>query len=135
MEQPDVRYATTSDGVSIAYWTMGQGRPLFVSSPLTFAHAGLEPRIPAIAAFYERIANDAMLVRWDQRNYGMSQRGVEYQGIEDWARDVTAVAEPPPRRVRFPCHQLRPSCGGAGCSAALPDTTSRIAGCGTCAAR
>ncbi|MEX2157866.1 MAG: adenylate/guanylate cyclase domain-containing protein [Dehalococcoidia bacterium] len=91
--EPQIRYATTSDGVSIAYWIMGEGPPLFVSSPLTFSHTGLELRIPAIAAFYERIARDAMLVRWDPRNYGMSQRGVERLGVEDWARDVTAVAD------------------------------------------
>ncbi len=93
MADPQIRYAKTLDGVSIAYWTMGEGTPLFVSSPLTFSHAGLEPRIPAIAAFYERVAGDRMLVRWDPRNYGMSQRGVERQGIEDWAGDVTAVAD------------------------------------------
>jgi len=91
--EPQIRYCATPDGVSIAYWTLGEGTPLFVSSPLTFAHAGLEPRIPAIAAFYERIASEAMLIRWDPRNYGMSQRGVERQGIEDWANDVTAVAD------------------------------------------
>jgi class 3 adenylate cyclase/pimeloyl-ACP methyl ester carboxylesterase len=91
--EPQIRYCTTADGVSIAYWTMGEGRPLFVSSPLTFSHAGLELRIPAIAAFYERIAGEAELVRWDPRNYGMSQRGVERLGIEDWALDVTAVAD------------------------------------------
>ncbi len=91
--EPQIRYAKTADGVSIAYWTIGQGEPLFVSSPLTFSHTGLEPRIPALAALYERIAERRMLVRWDHRNYGMSQRGVERLGIEDWALDITAVAD------------------------------------------
>jgi class 3 adenylate cyclase/pimeloyl-ACP methyl ester carboxylesterase len=91
--EPQIRYAKTADGVSIAYWTLGQGEPLFVSSPLTFSHAGLETRIPALAAFYKRIAEWRMLVRWDQRNYGMSQRGVERLGIEDWALDITAVVD------------------------------------------
>src|SRR3990172_5030979 len=91
--EPQIRYAKTADGVSIAYWTLGQGEPLFVSSPLTFSHIGLEPRIPALASFYERIAERRMLVRWDQRNYGMSRRGVERLGIEDWALDITAVVD------------------------------------------
>jgi|CXWL01.1.fsa_nt_gi pimeloyl-ACP methyl ester carboxylesterase len=91
--EPQIQYTKTLDGVSIAYWTLGEGRPLFVSSPLTFSHVGLEPRIPAIAAFYERVAGDRMLVRWDPRNYGMSQRGVERQEMEDWAGDVIAVAD------------------------------------------
>jgi class 3 adenylate cyclase len=46
-----------------------------------------------IAALYERIAENAMLVRWDRRNYGMSQRGVADVGIEDFAADVIAVAD------------------------------------------
>ncbi len=51
------------------------GRPVFVNSPLTFSHSGLEVRSPRVAALYERIATNAMLVRWDVRNSGMSQRG------------------------------------------------------------
>jgi class 3 adenylate cyclase/pimeloyl-ACP methyl ester carboxylesterase len=93
MAEPQIRYTKTNDGVSIAYFTMGEGRPCFVSSPLTFAHVGLEMRIPAIAALYERVAAESMVIRWDPRNYGMSQRGVERLGIEDWARDVTAVGD------------------------------------------
>jgi class 3 adenylate cyclase/pimeloyl-ACP methyl ester carboxylesterase len=91
--EPQIRYAQTADGVSIAYWTLGEGRPVFMNSPLTFSHSGLEVRIPRIAALYERIATNAMLVRWDMRNYGMSQRGVERLGLDDWAADVFAVAD------------------------------------------
>lgn len=91
--EPEVRYARTADGVSIAYWTLGGGRPVFMTSPLTFSHCGLETRIPKLAAMYENIARNAMLVRWDVRNYGMSQRGVERHGLEDWASDILAVAD------------------------------------------
>ena len=48
----------------------GEGQPVFMNSPLTFSHCGLEVRIPRIAALYESIATKAMLVRWDLRNYG-----------------------------------------------------------------
>jgi class 3 adenylate cyclase/pimeloyl-ACP methyl ester carboxylesterase len=91
--EPQIRYARTGDGVSIAFWTLGEGRPFFMNSPLTFSHCGLEVRIPRIAELYERIATKAMLVRWDLRNYGMSQRGVERLGLEDNASDVVAVAD------------------------------------------
>ena len=35
MDAPQIQYATTEDGVSIAYWTSGEGMPLAVlpSSP------------------------------------------------------------------------------------------------------
>ena len=91
--EPQIRYAQTVDGVSIAFWTLGEGRPVFMNSPLTFSHSGLEVQIPRIAAMYWRVAADAMLVRWDNRNYGLSQRGVERLGIDDWAADVFAVAD------------------------------------------
>ena len=91
--EPQIRYAQTPDGVSIAFWTLGEGRPVFMTSPLTFSHCGLEVRIPRLAALYESIAAKSMLVRWDVRNYGMSQRGVERLGLEDWAADVFAVAD------------------------------------------
>jgi class 3 adenylate cyclase len=91
--EPQIRYAQAADGVSIAFWTLGEGRAVFMDSPLTFSHCGLEPRIPAIAALYEHVAANAMLVRWDKRNYGMSQRGIADLGIEAFATDVIAVAD------------------------------------------
>ena len=34
--EPQIQYATTSDGVSIAFWTMGEGGvPLIMSPPLS----------------------------------------------------------------------------------------------------
>jgi class 3 adenylate cyclase/pimeloyl-ACP methyl ester carboxylesterase len=91
--EPQIRYAQASDGVSIAFWTLGEGRPVFMNSPLTFSHCALEVRIPRVAALYESVAEKAMLVRWDLRNYGMSQRGVEGMSLEDNASDVVAVAD------------------------------------------
>ena len=91
--EPQIRYAQTGDGVSIAFWTLGSGHPVFMNSPLTFSHSALEVRIPKIAVLYELVAAKAMLVRWDVRNYGLSQRGVEGLGLEDWAADVFAVAD------------------------------------------
>jgi hypothetical protein len=39
---PQVRYVRSSDGVSIVYWTLGDGRPL-VSKPLVpFSHIEME---------------------------------------------------------------------------------------------
>ena len=35
---PQIRYCTTSDGVSIAYYTMGEGHPLVITSPVQWSH-------------------------------------------------------------------------------------------------
>jgi len=92
MAEPQVRYCTTSDGVSIAFHAMGSGPPLILSSPFTFSHIGLEMQFPPARALYERFAAKHTLVRWDPRNYGLSQRGVDVD-FGRWALDIEAVAD------------------------------------------
>jgi class 3 adenylate cyclase/pimeloyl-ACP methyl ester carboxylesterase len=92
--QPRIQYAKTSDGVNIAYWTLGQGgEPLLIMSPLAASHIALEWRFPAVRAWYEHLARSRMIVRYDSRSSGMSQRGVA--DISPGARllDIDAVAD------------------------------------------
>ena len=39
--EPRIQYAKTTDGVSIAFWTLGEGMPL-VHMPLLLSHIQLE---------------------------------------------------------------------------------------------
>ena len=39
--EPRIQYAQTADGVSIAYWTLGEGTPLVVVPPPPVSHAQL----------------------------------------------------------------------------------------------
>ncbi len=48
--EPRIQYAKTSDGVNIAYWTMGAGPPLVVLRSETMSHIGLELTIPQLRA-------------------------------------------------------------------------------------
>ena len=49
MDTPPIRYAKTSDGVSIAFWTLGDGEPpLIMSPPLGWSHISLELRVPEL---------------------------------------------------------------------------------------
>ena len=60
--EPRIQYAKTSDGVSIAYWTLGErGTPLLMTSPLVFGNISLEWQIPALRQWYERSPQTA---RW-----------------------------------------------------------------------
>jgi class 3 adenylate cyclase len=94
MEEPRVQYAKTSDGVSIAYWTMGHGEPpLLMSSPFAWSHISLELRAPPLAAWYEHLASGRTLVRYDQRNQGLSDRNVERLSLDEQASDIEAVME------------------------------------------
>jgi class 3 adenylate cyclase/pimeloyl-ACP methyl ester carboxylesterase len=94
--EPEIRYLKTSDGVSIAYWTMGQGgTPLVLSSPLLFTHASFELRHPVLRPWYERLASKRMIVRYDHRGEGLSQRNVGPVSrsilVDDFAQLVDAL--------------------------------------------
>jgi class 3 adenylate cyclase len=92
--EPQIRYARTSDGVSVAYWTMGEGGvPLIMSPPLGWSHISLELSNPELASWYERLASKRVLVRYDPRNHGLSDRGVDRLSPADQAADVEAVIE------------------------------------------
>ncbi len=47
--EPRIQYAQTKDGVSIAYWTLGEGMPLF-QMPFPFSHLQLDWEIPEFRA-------------------------------------------------------------------------------------
>ncbi len=89
--EPRIQYAKTTDGVSIAYWTMGQGMPL-VHMPLPFSHIQLELEYPEYRRWYERLAAKRMLVRYDLRGIGMSDRERSDFSVDTVVADLRAVA-------------------------------------------
>ena len=73
--EPRIQYAQTKDGVSIAFSTMGDGMPV-VQMPASFNHLQLEWQLPEFRTWYERLAETRMLVRYDPRGSGLSERDV-----------------------------------------------------------
>ncbi|MEZ4495062.1 MAG: adenylate/guanylate cyclase domain-containing protein [Dehalococcoidia bacterium] len=73
METPRVRYSTTTDGVAIAYTVTGHGPPLVYLQP--YSHQQLDRQFPAMASWYEGLAQTHTLIRLDARESGLSQRG------------------------------------------------------------
>ena len=92
MNQPEIRYCKTSDGVNIAYWTMGEGPALFYMpfSPV-FSHIQMEWQIPEMRAWYEALAERVTLVRYDCRGMGLSDRAVPELSLDALVRDLEAV--------------------------------------------
>ncbi len=89
--EPRIQYVKTTDGVSIAYWTLGEGAPAtLVVSPLGYSHISLECAIPELMAWYERLATHGMLVRYDPRGQGMSQRDCQ-EDVSKQLLDIDAV--------------------------------------------
>ncbi|MCH8813682.1 MAG: adenylate/guanylate cyclase domain-containing protein [Chloroflexi bacterium] len=92
--EPRIQYAKTKDGVSIAFWTMGDGEPpLIMSPPLGWGHISLELRVPELARWYKHLASRRMLIRYDTRNEGLSDRNIERLSEHEIASDVEAVIE------------------------------------------
>lgn len=89
--EPRIRYATTSDGVHIAYWTIGEGPALVYMPTIPYCHVQLEWQMPEIRAWYEALAQGHTLVRYDSRGFGLSDRDVTAFSPEAHIRDIEAV--------------------------------------------
>ena len=92
MAEPRIQYAKTEDGVNIAYWTMGEGEPL-VHVPLPFSHLQLELQIPEMRRWYEALAREHTLVRYDHRGFGLSDRTTVDLSLPTQVRDLEALIE------------------------------------------
>ena len=90
--EPRIQYAKTSDGVSIAFSTMGEGMP-FVHMPHPFTHLQLDWEMPELRSWYERLAEKRMLVRYDVRATGLSDRDVTDFSLDALVRDLEAVVD------------------------------------------
>ena len=91
MDAP-IRYARTADGVGIALWTLGTGEPLVYMAGSPWCHIELL-QLPACVQWYERLAEDRMLVRYDVRGTGFSDREVFDHSLEAQILDLEAVIE------------------------------------------
>lgn len=75
-----IRFFSTSEGVRVAYSAMGSG-PAIVRTPPWLSHLDLEWKIPAIRAFFEQLAENHTVVRYDSLGCGLS----------DWSRSDFSI--------------------------------------------
>src|SRR5574341_2187202 len=85
-----IQYAKTSDGVNIAYWAMGAG-PALVHLSFNISHVQLEWEIPQVRDWYERLAANRTLVRFDGRGFGLSDGTFAGGPLDAVERDLEAV--------------------------------------------
>ncbi len=91
--EPRIQYAKTSDGVSIAYWTLGEGPPLVVTPSMSASHVQMEWQLPEPQTAYERLGQRAKVIRYDPRGMGMSQREAADFSLDAAMLDLEAVAD------------------------------------------
>ncbi len=93
MTEPRIQYAQTTDGVSIAYWTMGEGTPLVQMPAFPLTHIHLEWQIPEFRRWYERLVGTMQIVRYDARGAGLSERAVTDFSLDAQILDLVSVAD------------------------------------------
>ncbi len=91
MEQ-QIRFCTASDGVSIAYATVGKGPPL-VKAANWLNHLEFDWESPIWGHLMRGLAQNRLLVRYDERGTGLSDRKVEDMSFERWVSDLGAVVD------------------------------------------
>ena len=89
--QPSIQFVTTADGVRVAYSVCGSGRPLVLVRPWV-SHLQLLWDDPAFSSFFGRLARHFLLVRYDGRGNGLSQRDVSGVTFDHLLLDLETVA-------------------------------------------
>jgi class 3 adenylate cyclase len=88
-DAPRIQFATASDGVTIAYATLGSGPPLLILPGwITHLEHLLEDHQ---GAFFRRLARSHTIITYDGRGTGLSDRDVDDLSVEARLRDAEAV--------------------------------------------
>jgi pimeloyl-ACP methyl ester carboxylesterase len=89
----DIHFCKTVDGVTIAYSTMGQGLPLVIP-PQFVTHLEADLVEGPFAEVYEALAQYFLVVRFDKRGTGLSEREISaLTSDEDFIPDLEAVVD------------------------------------------
>ncbi len=88
----DIHFCTTRDGVRIAYAVVGNG-PVLVKAPNWLTHLEYEWESPVWRHWWQELARDFTLIRFDQRGSGLSDWNIKDATFESWVTDLEAVVE------------------------------------------
>ena len=92
--QQQVAFATTSDGVRIAYATTGHGSPVvFVLGWATHLTEGIGSPLYDAWGIVRAFSGSHLYVRYDGRGFGLSERNVSDFSLDARLRDLEAVAD------------------------------------------
>ena len=91
MELPRIRYVSSRDGLSLAYFVIGQGPRNVVFVNGVASHLEFNWEMPSLRALYLRLAAIGRLAVFDKRGLGLSDRQFGTGTLEDRMDDVRAV--------------------------------------------
>jgi pimeloyl-ACP methyl ester carboxylesterase/DNA-binding winged helix-turn-helix (wHTH) protein len=88
----EIRYCMTSDGVRLAYASIGSGPPL-VKASNWLTHLDFEWGSPIWRHWWSALSVHHRVVRYDERGNGMSQRDVGDVSFDTWVHDLETVVD------------------------------------------
>jgi len=124
---PPVRYATSADGLDIAYMSYGDGPIDLVVIPAYVSNLDLWWERPEHARFADRLASFARVIFFDKRGTGLSSRLTGTPDLETRMRDLRAVLDDcGADRVVLQAHVLDGTALAAMFAAAYPERTEAL---------
>jgi pimeloyl-ACP methyl ester carboxylesterase/DNA-binding winged helix-turn-helix (wHTH) protein len=87
-----IRFCTAEDGVRIAYASSGSGPPL-VKPANWMTHLEYDWESPVWRHWLHALSDGRMLVRYDERGSGLSDREVDDYSFDAWVRDLETVVD------------------------------------------
>ncbi len=89
--EPRIQYAKTKDGVSIAFYTLGEGMPIV--EMVTVTSIQHDWKMSEAWPWFEREAEKRKLVRFDSRGTGLSDRDTGDYSLDAQMLDLEAVVK------------------------------------------
>jgi class 3 adenylate cyclase/pimeloyl-ACP methyl ester carboxylesterase len=124
--EPQIKYALTEDGVSIAYWHIGEGTPLIWPTGGLLTSSLRVWRTPEGRELIERVAAGRMIVRYDARGFGNSQAGAVDFSLDARVKDLAAVVDRLETEQVDLCAYIESGPGVLAYAAAHPDRVAHL---------
>src|SRR5688572_12305997 len=90
---PLIEYAQSSEGLRIAFTSIGNGPPLVIAATYPWGDIQAECRMPEFSHYYERLAESRRLIRYDGRGTGLSDRSVTDFSLDSLVSDLATVVD------------------------------------------
>ena len=91
--EPRIQYAKTKDGVRRAFATYGEGDPIVMAFNPVGSHVQLEWQQPLYRVAISDMAAARMVIRFDPRGVGLSDRDVGDVSLDARVRDLESVVD------------------------------------------
>jgi len=91
-QKQEISFCRTADGIRLAYATVGSGPPVLKAANW-LTHVEYDWESPVWTPLLQWLAQKALLVRYDGRGNGLSDRDVQSITFADFVRDFESVAE------------------------------------------